>query len=144
MNQNENTRRIQRAVVSILAITTSLKLEEANDNDDDGDGDKEHIARDICTESAKNCAVVILQCLLYIRQQTLIQRFSADEEAKKQRDREMDHLIIERVRMTMDNLEKYGFSMSNLLEHGMKPDVLEDIKKYIDTKWRTLWASYQS
>ena len=125
-------RRIQRAAVSILAMATSLEMEE-DDNDDD-DGDEEHIARDICTEIAEIGGVVMLQCLLNIRQQTLIQRFSAEEEAKQQRDREMDHLIIERVRMTMDNLEKYGFSMSNLLEHGMKPDVLEDFKKYIDTK----------
>ena len=69
----------------------------------EGDRDKEHIVRDIGIGIAKIGGVVMLQCLLNIRPQTLIQRFSAEEEAKQQRDREMDHL------------EKYGFSMSDLL-----------------------------
>ena len=112
------------------------EMEDDDEEDGDGDGNEEtvDIAKDICIEIAKNGGVVMLQCLLNIRQQTLIERFGAEDEVQQQKNREMDHMIIERIRMVMDNMKRYGFTMSNLMEHGMKPDVLRDFKKYIDPK----------
>merc|ERR1712150_186537 len=128
-------RRIQRAAVTILAVATSVEMED-DENEDENEGKEEtvDIAKDICIEIAKNGGVVMLQCLLNIRQQTLIERFSAEDPVQQQRNREMDEVIIERIRMVMGNMEKYGFTMTNLMEHGMKPDVFEDFKQYIDPK----------
>ena len=119
-------RRVQRAAVSILAMATSVVCDE--ECEDEGEED---VSKAICCEIAKNGGVLMLQCVLNIRQNSLIQRFSKKSQMEQAQDRAMDTMIIERVRIVLKNLEKYGYSMKNIDEHGMKKDVMEEFQSYL-------------
>merc|ERR1712154_685498 len=103
-------RRIQRAAVSILAMATDECYDE--------DG----VAQDIAAEVAKNGGVLMLQCLLNIRQKTLTERFGT----AKPSETAMDRVIVERIRILMANLERCGYSMHNLAKHEMKAEVKKE------------------
>merc|ERR1712154_337831 len=116
-------RRVQRAAISILAMATSVAHDAENDEVD--------VAKEICAEIAKNGGVLMLQCVLTIRQNSLIERFSKKSQEELAQDRAMDTMIIERVRIVLKNLEKYGFTMKNIDQHGMKEEVMEEFKSYL-------------
>ena len=124
-----DSRRIQRAAVSILAIATSIVYD---DEDSDNDNNEPDISKGIAKEIAKNGGVLMLQCLLNIRQQTLIERFNENEDAAK--NKELDKVIIERIRIVMANLERYGYNMRNIDKHGMKKDVMKEFQSYLPKK----------
>ena len=117
-------RRVQRAAVSILAMATSVVCDEECE-------DEEDVSKAICCEIAKNGGVLMLQCVLNIRQNSLIQKFSKKSQMEQAQDRAMDTMIIERVRIVLKSLEKYGYSMKNIDEHGMKKDVMEEFQSHL-------------
>ena len=103
-------------------MATSIEYDEQNDDND--------ISRDIAKEIAKNGGVIMLQCLLNIRQSTLIERFPQNQD-KDVENKKLDKIILERIRIVMANLERYGYTMKNINDHGMKKEILEDFQSHL-------------